>query len=76
MPVTVYKIENGKLINSTSKYFDKQYTGWWNTISVSDINGDKRPDLIIGNMGLNSNSKPTEKEPLKCITKTLIEWFC
>ncbi|MEP6845614.1 MAG: VCBS repeat-containing protein, partial [Panacibacter sp.] len=69
MPITVYKIENGKLVNSTSKFFDKQYSGWWNTISVGDFNGDKRPDLIIGNMGLNTQFKASEKEPLEMYYK-------
>ena len=65
MPVTVFSIENGKLINTTNKYFDKSYLGWWNTISVGDFNGDKRPDLIIGNTGLNTQFKASEKEPLE-----------
>ena len=65
MPVTVYKMENGKLANATNKFFDKAYTGWWNTITVGDFNSDQRPDLIIGNMGLNTQFKATEKEPLE-----------
>ena len=69
MPVTVYKIENGKLVNSTSKFFDKNYSGWWNKITVGDFNGDKRPDLIIGNMGLNTQFKASEKEPLEMYYK-------
>lgn len=69
MPVTVFKNENGKLINSTNKFFDEQYSGWWNTISVGDLNGDKRPDLIVGNMGLNTQFKATENEPLEMYYK-------
>lgn len=69
MPVTVYKIENGKLINGTNKFFDKQYSGWWNTISIGDFNNDKRPDLIIGNVGLNTQFKASEKEPLEMYYK-------
>ena len=65
MPVTVYRQENGKLVNSTNQYFDKQYSGWWNTITVGDFNTDGRPDLIIGNMGLNTQFKASEKEPLE-----------
>ena len=65
MPVTVFRIENGKLVNTTSKYFDKPYSGWWNTITTGDFNSDGRPDLIIGNMGLNTQFKVSEKEPLE-----------
>jgi hypothetical protein len=65
MPVTVFRQENGKLVNSTTQYFDKPYSGWWNTITVGDFNSDNRPDLIIGNMGLNTQFKASEKEPLE-----------
>ena len=65
MPVTVFRLENGKLVNSTNQYFDKPYSGWWNTITVGDFNADNRPDLVIGNMGLNTQFKASEKEPLE-----------
>lgn len=65
MPVTVFSQQNGKLINSTSRFFDKPYSGWWNTITVGDFNSDQRPDLIIGNMGLNTQFKASGKEPLE-----------
>ncbi len=65
MPVTVFRQENGKLVNNTEKYFDKKYSGWWNKIEVGDFNSDGRPDLFIGNMGLNTQFKASEKEPLE-----------
>ena len=65
MPVTVFKQENGKLVNATSRFFDKAFRGWWNRITVGDFNGDNRPDLIIGNMGLNTQFKADQKEPLE-----------
>jgi len=69
MPVTVYQQNNGKLVNVTSKFFDKNYAGWWNTITIGDFNSDQRPDLIIGNMGLNTQFKASEKEPLEIYYK-------
>ena len=65
MPVTVFRPEKGKLVNSANQYFDKPYSGWWNTIAVGDFNSDNRPDLVIGNMGLNTQFKASEKEPLE-----------
>lgn len=65
MPVTVFRQEKNKLVNSTVQYFDKPYSGWWNKIEVGDFNSDNRPDLIIGNMGLNTQFKASEKEPLE-----------
>jgi hypothetical protein len=69
MPVTVFGHENGKLLNRTDRYFDKPYSGWWNTITVSDLNADSLPDLIIGNMGLNTQFKASGKEPLEMYYK-------
>ena len=65
MPVTVFRQENGTLVNATSRFFDKAYRGWWNSITVGDVNADNRPDLIIGNMGLNTQFKADQKEPLE-----------
>ncbi len=63
MPVTVFENTNGKLTDATSKYFDKKYTGWWNCLQVSDINHDGHPDLIAGNLGLNTQCRVTDREP-------------
>jgi hypothetical protein len=69
MPVTAFLNEGGKLKNSTEKYFDKQYSGWWNTLKVEDMNGDGRADLILGNLGLNSQCRVSDKEPAELIYK-------
>ncbi|MEP6725318.1 MAG: VCBS repeat-containing protein, partial [Bacteroidota bacterium] len=69
MPVTVFINVNGKLENKTSSYFDKEYTGWWNKLLISDFNGDGKPDLVIGNYGLNSQCKVSEKEPAEMYYK-------
>ncbi|TKK64551.1 RNA-binding protein [Ilyomonas limi] len=63
MPVTVFINENGKLQNKTHDYFDKAYSGWWNKLSISDLNKDGKQDLIIGNLGLNTQCKVSDKEP-------------
>src|SRR5439155_23808142 len=69
MPITVFINDNSKLINKTKDYFDKEFTGWWNKISVGDFNNDGKPDLIIGNMGLNTQCKVSDKEPAEMYYK-------
>jgi hypothetical protein len=62
MPVTILKYTNGKLhvIGQVSNS-----SGWWNCLTVADINNDGKPDLIAGNFGLNSNIKADEQHPAK-----------
>jgi len=63
MPVTVFGSEGGKLVDQTTAYFDRPYRGWWNRLAVGDFNGDRKPDLFVGNWGLNSQVKASEAEP-------------
>lgn len=69
MPVSVFINENGKLINKTKDYFDENYYGWWNKILAEDMNNDGKVDLIIGNLGLNSQCKVSDKEPAEMYYK-------
>jgi len=69
MPVTIFINNNGKLENKTGDYFTKEYSGWWNKLSTADFNGDGKPDLIVGNMGLNTQCKVTDKEPAELFYK-------
>ncbi|HEY5393388.1 MAG TPA: VCBS repeat-containing protein, partial [Hanamia sp.] len=69
MPVTVFINENSKLTNKTKSYFDENYSGWWNKILAEDMNGDGKIDLIIGNLGLNSQCKASDKEPAEMYYK-------
>jgi len=63
MPVSIFINKNGKLVNKTKKYFKKDNRGWWNKILVGDFNKDGKPDIIVGNLGLNSQVKASVKEP-------------
>ncbi|WP_162051912.1 VCBS repeat-containing protein [Pontibacter pamirensis] len=62
MPVSVFKNTNGKLSNATDTYFSKNYSGWWNKLLIEDFNQDGKPDLMVGNMGLNSQVKASENQ--------------
>lgn len=69
MPIMVFENNNGKFQNKTNAYFEKEYAGWWNKILVEDFNGDGKPDLILGNLGLNSACKASENEPAELYYK-------
>jgi hypothetical protein len=69
IPVSVFINTGTTLQNQTDKYFDKPYTGWWHTIAVGDFNNDKKSDLVIGNVGLNTQFKVSDKEPAELYFK-------
>ena len=69
MPIKAFLNVNGKLLDKSADYFNKEYAGFWNRLKVEDMNGDGKPDLIIGNLGLNSQCKVSDKEPAELIYK-------
>lgn len=69
MPIKVFINTNGKLVDKTGSYFDKEYAGFWSRLRVEDMNGDGKPDLIVGNLGLNSQCKVSDKQPAEMIYK-------
>lgn len=62
MPVTILKYVDGQL-KKTGEIANS--SGWWNCLTVADINGDGKPDLIAGNNGLNSKIKADADHPAK-----------
>lgn len=69
MPIKVFINNKGKLEDKSSDYIKFPSSGWWNCIIAEDFDGDGDLDLVIGNMGLNTQFKATEKEPLSLYYK-------
>ncbi len=62
-PVRVFHQENGHFVDRTREAGLAGSDGWWNTVSAADLNGDGRPDLVLGNLGLNSYLTASAAEP-------------
>ena len=43
--------------------------GWWNCITAADMDNDGDDDLLIGNMGLNSNWQASRSQPMNLYVK-------
>lgn len=65
MPVTVFMNHNGKLENRTEALGLGHTKGWWESICVTDVNRDGKPDLLAGNWGENSKLRASTKYPLR-----------
>jgi hypothetical protein len=65
MKVCIFRNDNGHFTNVTSTAGLDETSGWWNCIHVADIDGDGNPDLIGGNLGLNSMLKASIREPVE-----------
>ena len=63
IPVTFFKNHQGRLIkDEVSTRIET--SGWWNSISSADVDQDGNMDYIVGNLGLNSQYKASQQEPL------------
>jgi hypothetical protein len=65
MKISVFRNDNGHFTDATSVAGLDETSGWWNCIRVADIDRDGDPDLIGGNLGLNSILKATVSEPVE-----------
>ncbi|RYU94990.1 VCBS repeat-containing protein [Emticicia agri] len=61
MPISILKNQKGKISPTPLPITDS--AGWWNTIKVADIDNDGDPDLIVGNLGLNSKLTASKDQP-------------
>lgn len=59
----LWKNEGGVLVRCDSFIGTAEMSGLWSALAVDDLDGDGRPDIVLGNWGLNSEYKATEDEP-------------
>ena len=53
MPIQFYRNDGKKLENVTQSTGLPPLRGWWYSLATGDFDGDGRPDLVAGNLGLN-----------------------
>jgi hypothetical protein len=60
MPVTILKYQQGAFKKSSEI---KNSSGWWNCLTITDIDSDGDIDLLAGNTGLNAKNKASDTQP-------------
>lgn len=65
MPVTIMRFEMGQFRKTAEL---PNSSGWWNCLTIADVNHDGFPDIVAGNFGLNSNIKADSLHPAKLYT--------
>jgi hypothetical protein len=53
MPIQFYRNDGRRLRNATASTHLPSMRGWWSSIAAGDFDHDGRPDLVVGNLGLN-----------------------
>jgi enediyne biosynthesis protein E4 len=68
-PIRIFLNESDRLTEETEKYGLGKTHGWWNCITVGDVNDDGFADIVAGNTGRNSYFKPTAEHPVTIYAK-------
>lgn len=65
LPVTVFKVNAGKLEDATAQFGLSETNGWWNCVHAADFDKDGDLDLMAGNLGLNTRLKASPEAPIQ-----------
>lgn len=60
MPLTFLFFEEGKIVRK-----EEQAPGLWQTLHAADLDGDADTDLLAGNLGLNTDLRASDHQPLE-----------
>jgi hypothetical protein len=69
MPVSVFKLNGGKLTNVTEQLGLGKSNGLWFSLCVADLDQDGDEDLVTGNFGLNTRFYASQEAPFGCYAK-------
>ncbi len=59
----IFTFKNGKFTENKSNLSD--YSGFWGSVELVDLNGDKQLDIVLGNIGENFSLTVNNAQPLK-----------
>jgi len=65
MPLSIFENEHGQLTDKTAAYGLERSQGWWTSLLAADFDHDGDTDLIVGNLGTNTQFKASDQQPLE-----------
>ena len=69
MPIRFFHNDKGIFKDITASTGVQDKKGWWNSILPGDFDNDGKMDYVLGNMGLNSFYRASEKYPVRIYGK-------
>ena len=71
MPVCVFGKQGGDYTDQTAQYGLDNSHGLWRSLEVADLDQDGDPDILAGNIGLNTRYKASAGAPLRLFASDL-----
>jgi hypothetical protein len=65
MPVRLFRNAGGRLVEATREAGLAGTAGWWQSVTVADVDRNGTPDLVLGNLGTNAWLQATEAAPVR-----------
>jgi len=65
MPITIFENRKGRLVDQTKAYGLDHTQGWWTSMLAADFDHDGDTDLVVGNLGTNSQFRASAEEPMR-----------
>ena len=62
-PITIFKNDNGNLVDVTESVGTASQMGWWHGIAAADLDADGDMDYVITNQGRNTKYHATPEHP-------------
>ncbi len=69
MPLSIFKMQGGKLVNVTEQFGLGKSNGLWHSLELADLDGDGDLDIVTGNFGLNTRFTASAEGPLGVFAK-------
>lgn len=69
LPITFFYNATDKLEKKFDRVILEKTSGWWNCVKAEDFDGDGDEDLMLGNLGQNTNLRAAADEPLGLYVK-------